>query len=160
MGARCVSSLTTTASAPQRAATSCISVSGAWEVTPSHHADQAATTQAKRPRRMQAPATEEKVKPVSSMQVSPKPKRRFRALYLFSGAPRKSDVRSCVQKLCTAKGIGLEMVEVGLILGDGHDLYDGEKWEEISKRVKGKARPFRRHHYVTTMFHVVPGSMV
>ena len=48
----------TTASAPQRAATSCISVSGAWEVTPSHHADQAATTQAKRPRRMQAPATE------------------------------------------------------------------------------------------------------
>ena len=70
------------------------------------------------------------------MQVSPKPKRRFRVLYLFSGAPRKSDVRSCIQQLCIAKGVELEMVEVDLILGDGHDLNDDEKWEEIAKRIK------------------------
>ena len=30
----------------------------------------------------------------------------------------------------------MQMVEVDLILGDGHDLNDDEKWEEIAKRIK------------------------
>ena len=57
-------------------------------------------------------------------------------LYLFSGEPRKSDVRSCIERLCTAKGVQLEILEIDLVRADAHDMYNDENWEKIAQGIR------------------------
>ena len=55
---------------------------------------------------------------------------------MFSGAPRKSDVRSCLKKLCDSKGVKLEMTEIDLQISDEHDMSDEDRWQELVTKIK------------------------
>eukprot|EP00435_Cladocopium_sp_Y103_P031679 s3830_g8.t1 len=78
----------------------------------------------------------EPVSPVSQADVSPKNCRELRVLYMFSGAPRKSDVRSYLETLCSQQGMTLKMTEVDLLLSDEHDLSNDSKWSELAAKIK------------------------
>ena len=53
---------------------------------------------------------------------------------MFSGAPRKSDVRSCLEKLCDSKGVKLEMTEIDLQISDDHDMSDEDRCRSWSPK--------------------------
>eukprot|EP00435_Cladocopium_sp_Y103_P020454 s3417_g5.t1 len=77
------------------------------------------------------------VSPVSpAAAVSPKGSKELRVLYLFSGGPRKSDVRSYLEDLCFKNGVKLKMTEVDLLLSDDHDLSNDSKWNELLEKIK------------------------
>ena len=63
------------------------------------------------------------------------PKLRLCILYLFSEAPRKSDIRSCLQRICDEKGMKLNIIKINITL---NDIYDNAKWGEVAVKVKRK----------------------
>ena len=63
------------------------------------------------------------------------PKLRLYILYLFSEAPRKSDIRSYLQRICDEKGMKLNIIEINIIF---NDIYDNAKWGEVAVKIKRK----------------------
>ena len=55
---------------------------------------------------------------------------------MFSGAPRKSDVRSYLQKLCVSAGVQLQMTEIDLQISEDHDMSDEDRWQELITKIR------------------------
>ena len=55
---------------------------------------------------------------------------------MFSGAPRKSDVRSYLQKLCVSAGVQLQMTEIDLQISEEHDMSDEDRWQELITKIR------------------------
>ena len=55
---------------------------------------------------------------------------------MFSGAPRKSDVRSYLQKLCNSAGVQLQMTEIDLQISEEHDMSDEDRWQELITKIR------------------------
>eukprot|EP00435_Cladocopium_sp_Y103_P057006 s1874_g19.t1 len=50
--------------------------------------------------------------------------------------PRKSDVRSYLETLCSQQGVTLRMTEVDLQRSDDHDMANEDKWNELVEKIK------------------------
>lgn len=57
-------------------------------------------------------------------------------LYLFSGAPRKADIREYLQNLADEQGFKLDMREVDIERGEHDDLTKSSIWNSILQEIK------------------------
>ena len=55
----------------------------------------------------------------------------FRVCYLFAGVARKADIRDWLEKLCSANGMVLDLTEIDLCHGAGHDMAEEEQWLRV-----------------------------
>lgn len=63
-------------------------------------------------------------------------KRRFKALYLFAGAERKSDLEDCLKQLQAEYDIEVECNSIDLVRGKDHDILEDQVWPKLRKDIQ------------------------